>query len=59
MNEPSSRDRWTLRHHRSPGNSLVMANQILFSWLAFFEGGHAFLFQSFRKFADTVNVFVK
>ena len=36
-----------------------MANQILFSWLAFFEGGHAFLFQSFRKFADTVNVFVK
>jgi pimeloyl-ACP methyl ester carboxylesterase len=42
-----------------PRNSLIIANQIPFSWLAFFEGGHAFLFQSFQKFADTVNVFLQ
>ena len=41
-----------------PKNSLIIANQIAFSWLAFFEGGHAFLFQSFQKFADTVNLFL-
>ena len=41
-----------------PKNSLIIANQIPFSWLAFFEGGHAFLFQSFQKFADIVNLFL-
>ena len=41
-----------------PKNSLIIANQIPFSWLAFFEGGHSFLFQSYQKFADTVNVFL-
>lgn len=41
-----------------PKNSIVIANQIPFSWLAFFEGGHSFLFQSYQKFADTVNVFL-
>ena len=42
-----------------PKNSLLIASQIPFSWLAFFEGGHAFLFQSYQQFADTVNVFLR
>lgn len=42
-----------------PRNSLIIANQIPFAWLAFFEGGHAFLYQSPKKFADTVNVFLE
>ncbi|MCS5698884.1 alpha/beta hydrolase [Cyanobium sp. FGCU-52] len=42
-----------------PRNSLLIATQIPFSWLAFFEGGHAFLFQSYQQFADTVNVFLR
>ena len=42
-----------------PKNSLIIANQIPFAWLAFFEGGHSFLFQSYKKFADTVNTFLK
>ncbi|MBN9691376.1 MAG: alpha/beta hydrolase [Verrucomicrobia bacterium] len=42
-----------------PKNSLIIANQIPFAWLAFFEGGHAFLYQSPKKFADTVNVFLQ
>ena len=42
-----------------PRNALLIAEQIPFSWLAFFDGGHAFLFQSFQKFADTVNVFLQ
>ena len=42
-----------------PKNSLIIANQIPFSWLTFFEGGHAFLYQQHKKFADTVNVFLR
>ena len=41
-----------------PKNSLIIANQIPFSWLAFFDGGHAFLFQQYKRFADTVNAFL-
>lgn len=42
-----------------PINSVIIASQIPFAWLAFFEGGHAFLFQQHKKFAETVNVFLK
>ena len=42
-----------------PKNSALMANQIPFSWLAYFDGGHAFLFQDYKRFADTVNAFLK
>ncbi len=42
-----------------PRNSLIMANQIPYAWLAFFDGGHAFLFQDYERFAGTVNVFLK
>ncbi len=43
----------------NPKNSVVIANQIPFAWLAFFEGGHAFLFQSYKKLSETVNVFLQ
>jgi len=42
-----------------PKNSLMIANQIPFAWLAYFEGGHAFVFQSSKQLAAMVNVFVK
>lgn len=42
-----------------PKNSLIIANQIPFAWLAFFDGGHAFLYQQHKKLADTINVFLK
>ena len=42
-----------------PKNSLIIANQIAFSWLAFFEGGHSFLYTSPKHFADTVNAFLQ
>ena len=42
-----------------PKNSLLIANQIPFSWLAFFDGGHSFLYTSPKHFADTVNVFLQ
>ena len=42
-----------------PVNSVNMARQIPFSWLAFFDGGHAFLFQEHEKFAATVDAFLK
>jgi pimeloyl-ACP methyl ester carboxylesterase len=41
-----------------PKNSLIIANQIPLSWLAYFDGGHAFLFQQYKRFADTVNAFL-
>ncbi len=41
-----------------PENSLIIAGQIPFSWLAFFDGGHAFLFQQHDKFAATVEAFL-
>jgi hypothetical protein len=40
-------------------NSVNMAGQIPFSWLAFCDGGHAFLFQQRQKFAATVDAFLK
>lgn len=42
-----------------PKNSLIMTNQIPYSWLAFFPGGHAFLFQEHKQFADLVDVFLQ
>ena len=42
-----------------PKNSLMIANQIPFAWLAFFEGGHAFVFQSSKQLSDTVNAFLQ
>jgi len=42
-----------------PKNSLIIANQIPFSWLAYFWGGHSFLYTSPKHFADTVNVFLE
>lgn len=42
-----------------PVNSVIIAGQIPFSWLAFFDGGHAFLFQEYEKFAKTVDVFLE
>lgn len=42
----------------NPKNSPLMATQIPFSWLAFFEGGHAYLFQSHEKFSKTVDNFL-
>lgn len=41
-----------------PENSVIIAGQIPFSWLAFYDGGHAFLFQQYEKFAQTVEVFL-
>lgn len=42
-----------------PKNSLIIANQIHYAWLAFFPGGHAFLFQEYKQFADLVDVFLQ
>lgn len=42
-----------------PVNSVIIASQIPFAWLAFYDGGHAFLFQQYEKFAATVDVFLK
>jgi len=42
-----------------PKNSTMIANQIPFAWLAFFEGGHAFVFQSSKQLSATVNAFLR
>lgn len=42
-----------------PKNSVIIANQIPYAWLAFFPGGHAFLFQEYKQFADLVSVFLQ
>lgn len=42
-----------------PVNSLIIARQIPFAWLAFFDGGHAFLFQQPTQFAETVEAFLQ
>jgi len=42
-----------------PQNSIVIANQIPFAWTAFLKGGHAFLFQSSKQFAELVNAFLQ
>lgn len=41
-----------------PPNSSLIAARVPFAWLAFYEGGHAFLYQSAAKFGATVNVFL-
>lgn len=41
-----------------PQNTVIIASQIPFSWRAFFEGGHAFLYQGAAKFGATVNAFL-
>ncbi len=42
-----------------PKNSVIIANQIPFAWTAFLEGGHAFLFQEYKQFADLVYAFLQ
>ena len=42
-----------------PANAALIAQQIPFAWLAFFDGGHAFLFQQYAQFAATVNAFLQ
>lgn len=42
-----------------PKNSLIIANQIPYSWTAFLNGGHTFLFQEYKQFADLVHVFLQ
>jgi pimeloyl-ACP methyl ester carboxylesterase len=42
-----------------PKNSVIIANEIPFAWTAFLDGGHAFLFQSHKQFADLVYAFLQ
>lgn len=42
-----------------PENSKIIAAQIPFAWLAFYDGGHAFLYEQYKKFSDTVKVFLE
>lgn len=42
-----------------PKNSAIIANQIPFAWTAFLDGGHAFLFQEHKQFADLVHAFLQ
>lgn len=42
-----------------PVNSVIIAGQIPFSWLAFYDGGRAFLFEQHKRFAETIDVFLK
>lgn len=42
-----------------PRNSSIIAARVPFAWLAFYEGGHAFLYQSAARFGATVNLFLK
>jgi len=41
-----------------PKNSQIVASQIPFAWLAFYDGGHAFLYQQHKRFVETVNAFL-
>lgn len=41
-----------------PQNAVIIAGQVPFAWTAYFEGGHAFLFQSHERFSATVDVFL-
>lgn len=43
----------------NPMNSVLIAQQVPFAWLAFFDGGHAFLFQQHEKFTATVEAFLQ
>lgn len=42
-----------------PQNASIIAARVPFAWLAFYEGGHAFLYQSAEKFGATINLFLK
>lgn len=42
-----------------PKNSVIIANQVPYSWTAFLDGGHAFLFQSHKQFSDLVHAFLQ
>jgi len=42
---------------KGSGKPLLMING--FAWTAFLEGGHAFLFQSNKQFADLVSAFLQ
>lgn len=42
-----------------PKNSQLIANQIPYSWLAYYDGGHAFLFQQHARYAQTIDAFLK
>lgn len=42
-----------------PKNSVIIANQIPYSWTAFLDGGHAFLFQEYKQFADLIYTFLQ
>jgi pimeloyl-ACP methyl ester carboxylesterase len=42
-----------------PKNSVIIANQIPYSWTAFLDGGHAFLFQNHQQFSDLVSAFLQ
>lgn len=41
-----------------PGNVTIIANRIPFAWVAYFESGHAYLFQEAKRFAELVKVFL-
>lgn len=41
-----------------PKNAQIVANRIPFAWLAYFDGGHAFLYQQHKQFAETVIAFM-
>ena len=45
--------------HSASKNSLLIANQIPFSCLAYFRGGHSFLYTEPKHFADTVSAFLQ
>ncbi|WP_374333366.1 alpha/beta fold hydrolase [Aestuariivirga sp.] len=42
-----------------PVNALIIARQIPFAWLAYYDGGHAFLFQQHAQFTATVDAFLQ
>lgn len=42
-----------------PKNSQLIASQIPYSWLAYYDGGHAFFFQQPIRYAQTVDAFLK
>ena len=42
-----------------PKNSQIIANQIPFAWLTYFDGGHAFMYQQHNRFADAFYAFMK
>lgn len=41
-----------------PGNVKIMAERIPFAWVAYFDGGHAYLFQEHKRFAELVKIFL-